>query len=439
MSCNNYADNLMLCISVWYHPHTTAADKYYIGFGSNHPDHISTLQLYISTVESFPVSFEVTTLLGYSYHGTVMPNSTTNVTIPNSYELSFLNAMDKGISITTDNGTIRVHGLNYEPYSSDGFLALPCTPLDIDNYEYYGITYYYNNAFIIIVGCEDSTLVNDGSVTTVLSKMETLYFKDAVDISGTRFTSNKPVSFLSGTICTNVPKGVRYCDHLVEQIPPTAVWGTHFLSASYFTRSSGELYRILTASNSTTVTVNCNTFLQPQIFSLTSAGNWTEFMTNDNSLCSIESNNPLLVMEFTRGSTTDGVGDPFMMMIPSVDQYTNNYLFHSPSEFSNYITILVTPQYYQPEQILVDGVSQENANWAAVYCANGSVCGYCAYVTLEPGDHHVWHSDSCAKVSVLMYGFVPANSYGQPAGIFLEAAQNPISKCSNLILWHNSE
>ena len=86
----------------------------------------------------------------------------------------------------------------------------------------------------------------------------------------------------------------------------------------------------------------------------------------------------------------------------------------------------MTPQYYQPEQILVDGVSQENANWAPVHCANGSVCGYCAYVTLEPGDHHVWHSDSCAKISVLMYGYREAiaygrpdgASYGQPAGIF---------------------
>ena len=355
-----------------------------------------------------------------------MPNSTTKVTIPSSYQLSSVNDTEKGMSITTDNGTIRVHGLNYADGTSDGFLALPCAPLELQTYEYYGLTYHDTvySGFLIIVGCEDSTLVTDGSVTTVLNKMETLYLKDEVDLSGTKFTSNKPVSFFSGHTCTFVPKGLRYCDHLIEQIPPTAVWGTHFLSASYFTRSSGELYRILTAGNSTTVTVNCNTFSQPQTFSLASAGNWTEFMTNDSSFCSIESNNPLLVMEFSLGGLVDRVhGDPFMMMIPSVDQYTNDYVFHSPSEFSNYITILVTPQYYQPDQVLVDGVSQENANWTPVPCANGSVCGYCGYVTLEPGDHHVWHSDPCAKISVLMYGFVSAASYGQPAGVFFEKTQ----------------
>ena len=351
-----------------------------------------------------------------------MPNSATNVTIPVSYELTTFSDRKKGISITTDNGTIIVHGLNYYNSTTDGFLALPCAPLNTDNYEYYALTYHDNGlmsqGFLVIVACDDTTVVNHGSSTTTLNRMETLYLQDVVDYSGTRVQSSKPVSFFAGHVCTNVPIGVRACDHLVEQIPPTVVWGRHFLSASYFNRSSGELYRILTASSSTTVTVNCNTFSQPQTFSLTSAGSWTEFRTNDNTFCSIESNNPLLVMEFSLGNEIDLVGGPFMMMIPSLDQFTNDYVLHSPSTFSNYITILVTPQYYQPERILVDGVSQENANWASVHCASGSICGYCAYVTLEPGDHHVWHSDSCAKISVLMYGFADHVSYGQPAGIF---------------------
>ena len=368
------------------------------------------------------------TLLGYSYQGTVQPNSTTNVTIPSSYALSGVNNRDKGISIQTYNGTVRIHGLNYSPATADGFLALPCIALDIDSYEYYGLMYDdpRNPSFYLVVGCEDSTIVSYGLNTTVLNEMETLYIGDTTDYSGSRVTSDKPISFFSGHTCADVPKGVGYCDHLVEQIPPTAVWGTHFLSASYFSRLSGELYRVLTASDSTTVTVNCNTFLQPLTLTLTSAGNWTEFRTNDSSLCSIESNNPLLVMEFTLSRQTDEVSDPFMMMIPSVDQYTNDYVFHSPSEFSNYITILVTPQYYQPEQILVDGVSQVNANWAPVHCANGSVCGYCTYVPLEPGDHHVWHSDPCAKMCVLMYGFVYKSSYGQPAGVFFGKTQDLI-------------
>ena len=115
---------------------------YYIGYGNTRPDVTPTLQLSISSVESFPVSFQVRTLLGYSYQGTVQPNSTTSVTIPSSYTLSHVNNSDKGISIKTYSGTVRVHGLNYNPITADGFLALPCIALDVDSYEYYGLMYY---------------------------------------------------------------------------------------------------------------------------------------------------------------------------------------------------------------------------------------------------------------------------------------------------------
>ena len=96
-------------------------------------------------MESFLVSFEVKTLLGYSYQGIVQPNSTASVTIPRSYELSTPN--DR-ISITTYDDTIRVHGLNYYSLTTDGYLALPCTPLGIDSYEYYALTYHDNSFYL---------------------------------------------------------------------------------------------------------------------------------------------------------------------------------------------------------------------------------------------------------------------------------------------------
>ena len=402
----------------------SSAMDYYIAFGNTLSRTAPTLQLSISAVESFPVSFQINTLLGFSYQGTVLPNKTANVTIPSSFELSSQNGNNtkKGIHVRSDGGRIGLIGHSYDPISADGFLALPCNSLGLDTYEYYTMAYNDHRdqypGFLIVVGCEDSTEVNYwGSSTTVLNRMETLYLEDFFDYTGLRITSSKPVSIIPGHTCSRVPNDRGFCDHLVEQVPPTAVWGTHFLTASYFTRTSGEIYRFITATDSTTVTISCNTSPQSEVFEL-STGSWQEFRRDSGSFCSIESNNPLLVMEYSLGHELDGVSDPFMMMIPSVDQYTNDYVFHSPSEFSNYITILVTPQFYQPEQILVDGVSQENANWIPVPCANGSVCGYCVYVTLEPGDHHVWHSDSFTKISVLMYGFTRDNSYGQPAGMY---------------------
>ena len=417
-------------------PITAGVSDYYVAFGNALTRITPSLQLSISAVESFPISFEVNTLLGFSYQGRVLPNETTNVTIPSSFELSNQNSnnSEKGIHVRSHNGRIGLIGYSYDPISTDGFLALPCISLGLDTYEYYSMTYHDDReypSFLIVVGCEDSTIVSYWDTNTVLNRMETLYFEDFFDYTGLRITSNKPVSVFPGHTCSYIPREVPWCDHLVEQVPPTAVWGTHFLTASYFTRSSGEIYRFITATDSTTVAISCNTSPQSEVLAV-SAGGWKEYWRDSGSLCSIESNNPLLLMEYSRGRETDQVSDPFMMMVPSVDQYTNDYVFESPMNFSNYITILVTPQYYQPDQILVDGVSQDNTNWAPVPCANGSVCGYCAYVTLEPGDHHVWHSDPCAKMSVLMYGFVYLNSYGQPAGILYGTQEQSGHKSSGL-------
>ena len=80
-----------------------------------------------------------------------------------------------------------------------------------------------------------------------------------------------------------------------------------------------ERYRLLTASNSTTVTVNCNTFSQPQTFSSCQL-----------LLVVLSPPNPLLHGDgVLSGRETDEVSDPFMMMTPSVNQYTNDYIFHS--------------------------------------------------------------------------------------------------------------
>ena len=114
------------------------------------------------------------------------------------------------------------------------------------------------------------------------------------------------------------------------------------------------------------------------------------------------------------------VGDPFMSMIPPVEQYSNSYVLNALPEFStNYITIYVETKYYQPDQIFVDSISQEGTTWTAVYCSNGVRCGFIARVVLTPGDHRLLHQDSNARIGVSAYGFRSSNSYGYPGGLRL--------------------
>lgn len=78
----------------------------------------------------------------------------------------------------------------------------------------------------------------------------------AGDLTGTPITSTKPVSVFAGQQCANIPStGYGYCDHIVEQIPPTAAWGKEFLTVPLKTRTKGDTFRMLASEDGTTLTV----------------------------------------------------------------------------------------------------------------------------------------------------------------------------------------
>ena len=115
------------------------------------------------------------------------------------------------------------------------FLALPCSNQNVNEYEYYGVTLkdsiLYNSPQILLVGCENGTTIKIKSEIISLNEMETYLVHNQGDLTGTRVISNKPISFISGHECAIVPDGVLYCDHLLEQLPNTKLWGKHFLTA----------------------------------------------------------------------------------------------------------------------------------------------------------------------------------------------------------------
>ena len=379
-----------------------------------------------------PVPVTVESLRGFTFTGIVTNDEILTVDIPNTFQVFSSAERDKGLLVTAENGSITVYGLNYDTFTSDAFLALPCDRLPVETYEYYGLTYLGNGiSQILIVGCEDDSNVQIGSETIVLNRMETYLLESNDELSGTRIVSNRPLSVYPGNWCTGIGPGA--CDHITEQVPSTVLWGSNFMSASLAGRISGDIYRMLASQDSTTVTVNCSTFTQLMSYNLEVPGSWQEFSTPANSFCSMSSNKPLLVMQFGLG-TTEGVGDPLMMMITPVEQYSNNYVFDVLPEFMiNYITIYITPDNFFPQDIIVDGDSLENATWTTVYCTDTTICGYITYVNLTAGQHQLYHKDVTARIGVSAYGFNSYNSYGYPGGLQLEPIQ-----CKYIILYNTA-
>ena len=374
------------------------------------------LFLFISTPEPDPVSFTVSAS-GYHHSGVATDSTSYKVGIPNSLQITSSAQREKGIYIKAqDDKRIIVYGLSYHQYTSDAFLALPCRDMFMEQYEYFVISYEVFESrypsLVLIVACQDDTVVDIGNTLITLYQHQTYQLESSQDLTGTRITATKPISVFSGQDCAYVPRSIGACDHLIEQIPPTASWGTKFLVASLLGRNSGERVRILSADASTVV-VNCST---PQILSLSNAGDWTEITILPNSFCSIVATSPIFVAQYSYGISGDGqTGDPFMMMISPIEQY---YVIEVLPEFStNYVTIFVEFEFYRPQSIFID--SSTLSQWTAVYCSSSHLCGYVARTSVSSGEHHIYHQDSHATIGISVYGFNRFNSYGYPGGLRL--------------------
>ncbi len=86
------------------------------------------------------------------------------------------------------------------------------------------------------------------------------------------------------------------------------------------------------------------------------------WITPSTDFCWIESSDRILIVQFSVGSEVDGVpSDPFMAMVPPVDQYSNSYTLATvPSvvqQYNHYMNIFIPAAFYQPDKILPNGAS----------------------------------------------------------------------------------
>ncbi|XP_054759425.2 uncharacterized protein LOC129265457 [Lytechinus pictus] len=258
---------------------------------------------------------------------------------------------------------VSVYGID-RGNSMDSFLALPTDAL---GYEYYVVTYELatrikrddrGSQFMVISTDHDTRIrinfrpnnyaVCNGQIIysgreVPLTKLQTLHCLDQdYDLTGTHIVSNKPIAVLSGNKCANVPKNNRYCDHLVEQLPPVSSWEKEFITSPLKGRSHGDRFRVIAARNLTVVRTTTT-----DSYFILNAGQFRELDVGSNSSTAIVANSPILVMQFSKGGNVDGTGaDPFMMLVPGIEQFVSEALIPSISvasgpELTNNINIVI--------------------------------------------------------------------------------------------------
>ena len=225
--------------------------------------------LVLVTTET-PVNYSVEAPgIGYYENGTILAYSRVIVNLSESVLVSSYNDQNNGIYLKTSSDKVTVIGQSTEgryfrrrrqtARFLDTFIINEIKDLCISEYEYFPVSvnssYYYYYSSVLIVGTRNDTLlkltviqlvttrVGDANATTlipgreysfVVNRLQTVYLSSTNDLTGTRIVTNKPVSLFSGHGLTGVPRDTYPYSYLIEQMPPTALWGECILCYSFY-------------------------------------------------------------------------------------------------------------------------------------------------------------------------------------------------------------
>ena len=418
------------------------------------------VKLLITTPERVPVTFTISAPgMGYFDRATVDPGGVKEFIFNNGADYALRNTTDrsKGIIVKAENEKqVFVYGAQELQRATDSFLVLPADDLGAISYTYIAAMMHSgdrldlgNGLFDIhslvgIVSAENDTLLTitptqnvsigtetveaGNSIDITLARTETLLIAFVGDLTGTKVTSNRPISFFCGDQCPYIPSSVPYCDQIVEQLPPVEAWGRQFATAPLKTRMSFDVFRFVASENTTTCTVNISCVLSNgtqgyvDTFRL-SEGGFADVQLRSTHFCWVEADKRILLLQFAVGQTADYVpSDPFMALVPAVSHYTNTFTLpvvdSSLNDFTHYLNIIIPAEHYQPDQIFLDGQSLQSLALEFVAIVhNGETMAYATQLEVSATTHTLIHGNNRGLFGVVAYGFTDRSSYGHIGGM----------------------
>lgn len=343
--------------------------------------------------------------------------------------------------------------------NSGAFLALPVEALGT---EYYVASYNVatrvlrakrGSEFLIIGTQEEETTVlitfsglvrhegttydRGSSLTITLGRLKIARFTSKLhDLTGSHIVADRPIVVISGSKCADVPVEVRYCDHLVEQLPPFNFWGSHFVTTPLASRRAGDIFRVVAGRNGTIITI-CG-----QQYAL-NAGEFHEESVPSFISCAISSSQPVLVVQYSKGGASDKTSaDPSMIIVPALEQFFPESLFAtsdiSPNSVrvSSYLNVVIQCDlipFLTQNMFAVSSGLFEGAQSFNVTVAGRNMCS--TQISPESGRHLFQFDNEDGVMSLILYGNADgeiATSFGLPVGFSFRD-----NSCFNL-LEHNS-
>ncbi|MEP7235154.1 MAG: IgGFc-binding protein, partial [Ignavibacteriota bacterium] len=422
--------------------------------------------LYVTSPNNTSIFIQVTG--GTTSKWPITAGQVLTFTVPLGWEVTSSGVVEpKAVRVWSNDADLTAYLLSRNPATSDGMLIIPTIGWGTEYvvaayeslYEGYGTTYDFPSEFSIVANqnatictitpsvdlrCQNGiTLVHKAhqQFTEILNRGECVQYKavlatncDDYDVSGTLVKSNNPVGIVGASQCPNIPCENPYCDHICEMIPPIRTWANTYLTIPFSTRVAGDSYLIIGSKDGQNIYLNDNgsktnlyctlpfkydRYLRPDVIG-------SSVWTSDAPFMLVQYINST-TYEAQNGGSANGRGDPAMVVVNAVEQYTPRVIFQTPNiqgsnGFSNYINVMVDSNISTIVNTFVDGVPINSAKGASRYPIPGSTYMGWRIANATPGKHEIV---SPLPIGVYVYGYGSYDSYAWAGSLGIRTFNDP--------------
>lgn len=165
----------------------------------------------------------------------------------------------------------------------------------------------------------------------------------ATELTGSVITSNKPIGFMAGHQCMNMPSTASFCDHGEQMIPPVRALSHKYVGVMYRPRVAAEtstFWRLVGAVDGTQLTWSTNVGGPMTL----NKGQSVVFPTGTPFVVeSQDKDHPFMLFNYMTGSShvQAGYGDPdFVLTVPPA-QYMKQYVFFADPTYPETNLVIV--------------------------------------------------------------------------------------------------
>jgi hypothetical protein len=416
---------------------TTNGKLFWITFPGNAPEDITTpLRLSVCITGAAGTQGNVAIPgLAFSQNFTLAADGKAEVFLPKAASLEKSDTIEnKGVRIIATQN-VAVTGRTRIDYSTDTFLAHPIKCLG-SNYlalcwgnSWAGLPDLNGTQFGIVATADNTHVTIRPTVSTgghpagvpynmILNAGQTYMLRNLgdtpADLTGTEISSDSPVAVFGGHRCANVTGSLFFCDTVIEQTLPVALWNKEYVAAPLATRTGNELIRVVAAEDATTILIN-GVISVPQL----NKGERRNYNVAGGAV--FTSAKPFLATHLSRSSDFDGVinADPFQLNCQPTASWLSGYRFCTPpaAEFSGFhVNVLA-------KSGEIAGVGIVPAPVAAGAAVAIGATGYSyRQFTLAAG---TTYTSSGRTHGLEIYGWGQYDSYGHSGGMRFEDTQPP--------------